>query len=88
MFKKELRTINDLTIGQLVTGVVRNMTSFGVFVDIGLDKDALIHRSNLAGCNDLGPGDKCECFVINVDESRQRIGLKFKSRKNSVPMLR
>ncbi|XP_065059999.1 S1 RNA-binding domain-containing protein 1-like [Rhopilema esculentum] len=88
LFKKELRTIDDLAIGQLVTGVVRNMTSFGAFVDIGLDKDALIHRSNLAGCNDLGPGDKCECFVINVDKSRQRIGLKFKSRKNNVTMLR
>lgn len=86
-FKKELRSIDDISVGQTVTGVVNNVTPFGVFVDFGVKKDGLIHQSNLSGCKDLGPGDKLECCVIKIERERQRYGLKFKRKLNVVPVL-
>ena len=86
-FRRDLSSIDELVVGQCVSGVVRNVTSFGVFVDFGIEKDGLIHQSKLGSASNLGPGDKCDCSVISVDKTRLRVGLKFERLKNSMPML-
>ncbi|XP_078593660.1 S1 RNA-binding domain-containing protein 1-like [Branchiostoma floridae x Branchiostoma japonicum] len=82
LFKKGLVSMSDLKIGTTLTGRVTNLTDFGAFVDIGVGKDGLIHKSKirpdrLKGKKCLGPGDKVEVKVLNVDPSRGRIGLEL-----------
>ncbi|WP_397446476.1 Tex family protein [Polaribacter sp. R77954] len=47
-FDKNIKTIADLRIGQLLPGIVNNITNFGCFVDIGIKESGLIHVSNLS----------------------------------------
>ncbi|MEN8965514.1 MAG: Tex family protein [Polaribacter sp.] len=47
-FDKNIKTIDDLRIGQLLPGIVNNITNFGCFVDIGIKESGLIHVSNLS----------------------------------------
>ena len=76
IFKTAVRSINELMNGQTVTGVVRNTTSFGSFVDIGVNSDGLIHRSNIPSGVNLCPRDRVECIVLKIEISSQRISLK------------
>ena len=86
-FRRDLRSIDDLVVGQSVSGVVSNVTPFGVFVDFGVEKNGLIHKSKLGSANNLGPGDKCDCSIISIDKDRMRIGLKFDCLKSAMPVL-
>lgn len=56
-FNQNIRTINDLSSGQLLPGIVNNITNFGCFVDIGIKESGLIHISNLS-----------DSFVKDVNE--------------------
>src|SRR5690606_10908912 len=47
-FNQNIRTISDLKEGQLLPGIVNNITNFGCFVDVGIKESGLIHISNLA----------------------------------------
>ena len=47
-FDKNIKTISDLRLGQLLPGIVNNITNFGCFVDIGIKESGLIHVSNLS----------------------------------------
>ncbi len=47
-FNQNIRSITDLHEGQLLPGIVNNITNFGCFVDIGIKESGLIHVSNLA----------------------------------------
>ena len=47
-FDKNIKTISDLRVGQLLPGIVNNITNFGCFVDIGIKESGLIHASNLS----------------------------------------
>src|SRR5690606_13128206 len=47
-FNQNIKTINDLKEGQLLPGIVNNITNFGCFVDIGIKESGLIHVSNLS----------------------------------------
>ncbi len=82
-FNQNLKTINDLQEGQLLPGIVNNITNFGCFVDIGLKESGLIHVSNLA---DAYVSDVSEHVylhqqiivkVLDVDVKRKRIQLKL-----------
>ena len=48
VLKSDVLTINDLKLGMELTGTVRNVTSFGAFVDIGLHDDGLVHISKMS----------------------------------------
>ena len=87
-FNRHLSSIDDLKVGQCVSGVVRNVTPFGVFVDFGVERNGLIYQSKLGAAKNIGPGDKCDCYIISIDKDRQRIGLSFKCMKNVMPLLR
>ena len=82
-FNKNIRTINDLREGQLLPGIVNNITNFGCFVDIGIKESGLVHISNLA---DKYVSDVNEIVslhqhvivkVLEVDIARKRIQLSM-----------
>lgn len=76
--------LSDIKIGTILRGVVRNITDFGAFVDIGLHDDGLIHISELSPRRVKHPmdvvsiGETLRVMVISVDEERSRIGLSLK----------
>lgn len=77
IFKQSLQKITDLKEGDIVSGVVTNMTTFGYFVDIGVGQDGLIHKSKLNG-HLPNIGDRVNAMVINLDVNKNRIGLNLK----------
>ena len=76
LFKQGLTKMSDLVIGSVVNGSVSNVVDFGCFVDIGVHKDGLIHKSNM-NKQALMLGDKIEATVMNIDEEKMKIGLKL-----------
>jgi len=82
-FNQNIRSINDLREGQLLPGIVNNITNFGCFVDIGIKESGLVHVSNLA---DKYVSDVNEIVslhqhvivkVLEVDIARKRIQLSM-----------
>ena len=82
-FNQNIRTINDLHEGQLLPGIVNNITNFGCFVDIGIKESGLVHVSNLS---DRFISDVSEIVslhqqvivkVLEVDVARKRIQLSM-----------
>ncbi|KAG8039829.1 hypothetical protein G9C98_000558 [Cotesia typhae] len=74
LFRNSLRTIDDLVVGSILNGEVRNVTHFGAFVDIGVGTDGLIHISGLKGAV-LSIGQHVEVKIANIEKERGRIGL-------------
>ena len=83
-FDKTINSINDVTVGMTVPGIVTNITKFGVFVDIGVHTDGLVHVSQLANHYVENPNDvvklnqKVWVKVTEVDLVRKRISLSMK----------
>lgn len=79
-----VRKIDDLHIGQELTGKVNNITAFGVFVDLGMKENGLIHISQLSDRFISSPaevvsiGQNVRVRVMDVDTSRGRIALTMK----------
>ncbi|KAM6956837.1 S1 RNA-binding domain-containing protein 1 [Aplochiton taeniatus] len=84
-FKRGIVSMGDLQVGTVLTGRVNNATLFGAFVDIGVGRDGLIHKSSIRPEKlpadhrhrslALGPGERVEVRVLSVDLQRGRIGL-------------
>ena len=80
-FDKNIKTIADLRIGQLLPGIVNNITNFGCFVDVGIKESGLIHVSNLSDTfvKDVSKivnlQQQIIAKVIEVDIARKRIQL-------------
>lgn len=68
--------MNDLKPGSQVSGAITNITHFGAFCDIGVEKSGLIHTSSMNGFK-IALGDRVEAIVVNVDVRKGRIGLKL-----------
>ena len=87
ILRKDVLEMKDLKPGMELTGTVRNVIDFGVFVDIGVHQDGLVHISQV--CNRrikhpsevLKVGDVVKVVVLEVDEKRHRIGLSMKQVK-------
>ena len=83
-FDKNVHTIEDLTEGMELPGIVTNITNFGAFVDIGVHQDGLVHISQIADKFVSNPADVVHLHqhvrvrVIEVDERRHRISLSMK----------
>ncbi|HEY8661207.1 MAG TPA: Tex family protein [Hanamia sp.] len=77
-------SIEDVSVGMIVPGIVTNLTRFGVFVDIGVKQDGLVHVSEIAHKYISDPGevlklnDKVIVKVLEVDVPRKRISLSIK----------
>lgn len=83
-FAKRIHQMEDLDIGMILPGIVTNITNFGVFVDIGVKQDGLVHVSQLANKFVSKPADivqlqqQVEVKVMNIDIDRKRISLSMK----------
>ena len=81
-FSSAIKTINDLSIGLKLTGIVTNVTAFGAFINIGIKENGLIHKSNLANEYVEDPSkyislhEHIDVEIIEIDIPRKRIGLK------------
>lgn len=85
VLRKDVLEMKDLKPGMVLTGTVRNVIDFGVFVDIGVHQDGLVHISQVSNRRLRHPseavkvGDIVKVAVLEVDEKRHRIGLTMKS---------
>lgn len=86
MLKSDILNIEDLKEGMELEAVVRNVAKFGVFVDIGLKNDAMIHISELSDkfikdpSDILSVGDIIKVRVLSIDKDRNRVALTRKNR--------
>ena len=84
ILRKDVLEMKDLKPGMELTGTVRNVIDFGVFVDIGVHQDGLVHISEVADRRLRHPseavkvGDVVKVVVLGVDEKRRRISLSMK----------
>lgn len=84
-FDQNIKTITDLHSGQLLPGIVNNITNFGCFVDIGIKESGLIHVSNLSDrfVKDVNEhvhlNEQILVKVLEVDVPRKRIQLKLEN---------
>ena len=87
ILRKDVLEMKDLKPGMVLTGTVRNVIDFGVFVDIGVHQDGLVHISEVCNRRLKHPseavqvGDVVDVVVLSVDEKRHRISLSMKQAK-------
>ncbi len=84
VLRKNVLSIDDLEIGMIMQGTVRNIVDFGAFVDIGVHQDGLVHISQLVEnkfvkhpLDIVSVGDIVDVKVLDVDTSRNRINLSM-----------
>lgn len=84
LLRKDITHLEDLREGMVFEGTVRNIVDFGIFVDIGLKNDGLVHISQLADHYIKHPmevvsvGDIVKAKVISIDLERGRVGLSMR----------
>ena len=78
--RKDIMSIDDLEVGMIVDGTVRNVIDFGAFVDIGVHQDGLVHISEITDrfikhpSDVLKVGQQVKAVIITLDKKKQRIG--------------
>ena len=83
-FKSDILDIKDVEIWMRLQGVVRNVTDFWAFVDVGLHNDGLVHKSQLANHFVQNPNDvvkvgqQVEVRVLDIDREREKLSLSMK----------
>ncbi len=87
VLRTDVLEMKDLKPGMVLTGTVRNVIDFGVFVDIGVHQDGLVHISQVADkfikhpSEVVSVGDVVKVVVLEVDEKKKRISLSMKQAK-------
>ncbi len=83
-FKDDITDIKMLNIGSFVSGVVRNITDFGAFIDIGLKNDGMIHVSKISTTKISHPLEVLslnqylpQIEVVSIDEEKGKVGLSL-----------
>ena len=90
ILRTDVLEMKDLKPGMELTGTVRNVIDFGVFVDIGVHQDGLVHISQLANRRVRHPSEVCAVgdivtvWVLEVDEKKKRISLTMKKPREAV----
>ena len=83
-FDSSVKKIEDLRVGQVLPGIVTNVTNFGAFVDVGIKENGLVHVSNLSDKFIKDPAEvvhlheHVQVRVLDVDLQRKRIQLSMK----------
>jgi len=83
ILKSDILNIEDLKVGMELEGTVRNVASFGAFIDIGLHDDGLVHISKMSKSfvknpNDIvNVGDIVKCYVLDVDLNKGKVQLSL-----------
>lgn len=84
ILRSDVLKFEDLSIGMVLTGTIRNVTDFGAFVDIGVKHDGLVHISEMSEKFVKNPseivsvGDVVKVKVIDIDKERQKVKLSMK----------
>jgi len=84
ILRTDVLDIKDLKPGMELTGTVRNVVDFGVFVDIGVHQDGLVHISQICDrfikhpSQAVAVGDVVKVVVLEVDEKKHRISLSMR----------
>ena len=84
LLRSDVMGLEDLKPGMVLTGTVRNVIDFGVFVDIGVHQDGLVHISQVSQkfikhpSEVVSVGDIVQVVVLEVDEKKKRISLTMK----------
>ena len=84
ILRTDVLELKDLKAGMVLTGTVRNVIDFGVFVDIGVHQDGLVHISQVCSrfikhpSEIVAVGDVVKVVVLDVDEKKKRISLSMK----------
>lgn len=84
VLRSDILSLSDLKEGMIISGVVRNVTDFGAFVDLGVHQDGLVHISELSDTFVKNPqsvvkvGEQVKVRVKSVDLKRNRIALSMK----------
>ena len=87
VLRTDVLDMKDLKPGMILTGTVRNVIDFGVFVDIGVHQDGLVHISELVNrfihhpSEVVSVGDVVKVLVLGVDAQKKRISLSMKQTK-------
>ena len=87
ILRTDVLEMKDLKPGMILTGTVRNVIDFGVFVDIGVHQDGLVHISQVCDkfirhpSEAVSVGDVVKVVVLEVDEKKKRISLSMKQAK-------
>lgn len=84
ILRTDVLKIEDIKEGMILKGTVRNVVDFGVFVDIGIKNDGLVHKSQMSNKFVKDPmeicsvGDIIDVKVISIDLDKQRVALSMK----------
>ena len=87
ILRTDVMEIRDLKPGMELTGTVRNVIDFGVFVDVGVHQDGLVHISQLCQRRVRHPSEVCAVgdvvtvWVLEVEEKKKRISLTMRKPK-------
>ncbi len=90
-FRDDVRSLDQLKPGMVCPGLVTNVTSFGVFVDVGAQHDGLVHVSQLGPARGAGsaqalqPGDRVEVRVLKVDLEKKQVSFTMRPQPQRKP---
>lgn len=79
ILRSDVLNMDDLKVGMVLMGTVRNVVDFGCFIDIGVKQDGLLHRSKMKGKpeDNYSVSDTLEVEIASIDKERERIELKL-----------
>ncbi len=83
LLKSDVLHIEDLKLGMMLQGTVRNVVDFGAFIDIGLHNDGLVHISKITDkyikhpSEVLSVGDIVDCYVIDINIEKEKVSLSL-----------
>ena len=89
LFRSDVLKMEDLQVGMIMNGTVRNVVDFGAFVDIGVKQDGLVHISEICDrfikhpMQVLSVGDTVKVQILSLDMNRNKIGLTMKNLKET-----
>lgn len=84
ILRSDVLKFEDLQEGMILTGTVRNVIDFGVFVDVGVKHDGLVHISEISDkyikniSDIISVGDIVKVKVIGIDKEKQKVKLSMK----------
>lgn len=87
VFRNDVKDFDDLEIGMVLQGTVRNVVDFGAFVDIGVKNDGLVHISNMSDkyikhpMDVVSVGADVKVKIIEIDKEKGKVGLSMKGVK-------
>ena len=88
VFRNDVKDFDDLEVGMVLQGTVRNVVDFGAFVDIGVKNDGLVHISNMSDkfikhpMDVVSVGADVKVKIIEIDKEKGKVGLSMKGLGN------